>query len=275
MFEFLQYAFMQRSFVAGILIAVVCSVIGNFLVMRRMALIGDGLAHIAFGGLTIGLALRLYPLWTALGIAVVSVIIINEVRSRAKLYGETAIGVLFSAGLAIGAVMLSKTKGLSVDVFSYLFGSLLTVTSQDIYIILGLGVLILLIIGILYKELLFIAFDEESATASGIPVKILDIILLSATAVTVVISMQVVGILLVSSLIFIPTVTALQFANGFKKTLVYSIFASVASVIVGLIGSYYLDAAAGGMIVLTSICFFVVAALLKNFVKSFSRVKNP
>lgn len=268
MLEILQYAFMQRSFVAGIIIAVVCSVIGNFLVMRRMALIGDGLAHIAFGGLTIGLAARLYPLWTALGIAVLSVIVINEVRSRAKLYGETAIGVLFSAGLAIGAVMLSKTKGLSVDVFSYLFGSLLTVTTQDIVIIFCLGVLILLVIGILYKELLFIAFDEESATASGIPVKVLDVVLLSATAVTVVISMQVVGILLVSSLIFIPTVTALQFASGFKKTLMYSILVSVVSVIVGLAGSYYLDAAAGGMIVLTSICFFVLAVVGRSFVRS-------
>lgn len=259
MFELLQYGFMQRSFVAGISIAIICSLIGNFLVMRRLSLIGDGLAHTAFGGLTIGLAAKIYPLWTALAAALISVFAINELRTRAKLYGETAIGVLFSAGLALGAVMISLKKGFSVDIVSYLFGSLLTVSWQDIWVILGLGVLVILVIAILYKELLFIAFDEESARASGIPVKLLDSILLSATAVTVVISMQVVGILLVSSLIFIPTAAALQFAKGFKSTVWWSMILSVLAVVLGLFGAYYLDLAAGGVIVLTAILLFVIA----------------
>lgn len=271
MIEILQYGFMQRSFLAGILIAILCSVIGNFLVMRRLALIGDGLAHIAFGGLTIGLVLNVYPLATALIASILSVIAVNELRSRAKLYGDTAIGVLFSAGLSVGAVILSVKKGFNVDVFSYLFGSLITVSSSDILLIFVLGVIVLTVIGLFYKEFMFIAFDEESAKASGIPVKVLDIVLLTATAITVVISMQVVGILLVSSLIIIPTASALQFANGFKKTIIYSVIISVVSVILGLFFAYYLDIAAGGIIVLTTIVFFVFAILLKKFLMSLQR----
>jgi len=254
-----------------ILIAILCSVIGNFLVMRRLALIGDGLAHIAFGGLTIGLVTKVYPLATALLAAIFSVIAINELKSRAKLYGDTAIGVLFSAGLSVGAVILSMNKGFNIDIFSYLFGSLITVTNEDIFTILILGIVVLAVIGLLYKELLFISFDEESAKASGIPVKVLDIVLLTATAITVVVSMQVVGILLVSSLIIIPTASALQFAKGFKKTLVYSVIISVISVIAGLFLAFYLDIAAGGIIVLTTIIFFIFAVLLKKFFVSLKR----
>src|SRR3989338_5933870 len=163
MIEFLQYGFMQRSLLAGIIIAVLCSVIGNFLVMRRMALIGDGLAHVAFGGLTFGLVVGIPPLWTALGASVLGVIFINELRCRARLYGDTAIGVLFSAGLAVGAVILSVKRGLGVDVFSFLFGSLLTVSFNDVVLIAVLSFVVLSIIGLLYNGLLFVAFDEESA----------------------------------------------------------------------------------------------------------------
>lgn len=271
MIEVLQYEFMQRSFLAGIMIAVLCSVIGNFLVMRRLALIGDGLAHIAFGGLTIGLVAKVHPLATALIASIASVLVVNELRSRARIYGDAAIGVLFSAGLATGAVILSIKKSFSIDVFSYLFGSLITVSSKDIWIIFVLSVVVIFIIAALYKELVFIAFDEDSAKAAGIPVKILDIVLLTATAVTVVVSMQVVGVLLVSSLIIIPTVSALQFSKGFKKTLWYSIIISVLSVIVGLFAAFYLDLAAGGAIVLTTIVFFVIAVSLKKFIGSLQK----
>lgn len=262
---------MQRSFIAGIIIAVLCSVIGNFLVMRRLALIGDGLAHIAFGGLTLGLVAKVYPMLMALIAAIISVIAINELRSRAKLYGDTAIGVLFSLGLSIGAVVLSIKKGFSIDVFSYLFGSLITVTSKDLLAIFVLALVVLLVVALFYKEFVFIAFDEESAKASGIPVKILDIVLLSATAITVVVSMQIVGILLVSSLMIIPTAAALQFSKGFKKTLFYSVIISVVSVLCGLIFSYYFDLAAGGIIVLTTILLFIISFLMQKFLMSLQR----
>lgn len=264
MIEVLEYGFMQRSLIAGVIIAVLCSVIGNFLVMRRLSLLGDGLAHIAFGGLTIGLATKIYPIWMALFVSVVSVVVINEVRRRGKIYGESALGILFSAGLAVGVVMISLKKGFSVDVFSYLFGSILTVSWQDVWLIFGLGVLIVGVIAVLYKELLFIAFDEESAQASGIHVRVLDIVLLVCAAVTVVVSMQVVGVLLVSSLIFIPTVTALQFSKGFKQTLMYSVVVSILSVVIGLFLAYYLDLAAGGIVVLLAIAFFVAAFVWKQ-----------
>ena len=269
MIEFLQYGFMQRSLLAGIIVAVLCSVIGNFLVMRRMALIGDGLAHVAFGGLTVGLVVGVYPLWTALGASILGVLAINELRCRARIYGDTAIGVLFSAGLAVGAVVLSVKRGFGIDIFSFLFGSLLTVSAADVLMILILSVIVLCVIGVLYKELLFVAFDEESAKASGIPVKVLDVVLLCATAIAVVSAMQIVGILLVSSLLIIPVASALQFSHGFKGTLFYSVVISVLSVILGLFSSFYLDIAAGGSIVLVTILFFIVSFLFRKFLSSF------
>jgi zinc transport system permease protein len=170
MFELLEFGFMQRAFVAGILISVICAAIGVFLVLRRMSLLGDGLAHISFGGIAAGMFFGVYPLVSALVFSVLAAVGIQKLK-RMKVYGDAAIAIFFSFGLAIGVVLVSLSRGFNSDLFSYLFGSILAVSETDILMILVFGLATLSAIVLFYKELFFITFDEESARASGLPVE--------------------------------------------------------------------------------------------------------
>jgi zinc transport system permease protein len=263
MMEFLQYAFMQRAFIAGILIAIICAVIGVFLVLRRMSLMGDGLAHIAFGGIAAGMFFNTYPLLSALVFSVLAALGIQKLKEM-KVYGDAAIAIFFSFGLAIGVVLVSFSHGFNADLFSYLFGSILAVSETDILLILAVGVATIAVIMLFYKELFYITFDEESARAAGIPVERLNTMLVVLTAVAVVLSMRIVGILLVSSFIVIPASISLLLHRSFKQTIGIAGLTAVASVVVGLVMAYYLDLAAGGAIVLVLVAAFAMALVYKN-----------
>jgi zinc transport system permease protein len=263
MLEVFQYGFMQRALVAGIMIAIICSVIGTFIVLKRLSMIGDGLAHISLGGIALGLFFGVYPVVSALIFSALSAIGINSLR-RAKIYGDVAIAIFFSAGLAVAVVILSIANGFNVDLFSYLFGSILTVNETDLQVMLGLGIFTLGAVVIFYKELFYITFDEISARASGIPVEKLNTLLVVLTAITVVISLKIVGILLVSSLLVVPVATSLQISRNFKGTILISIIFAILSVVVGLIISFYFNLASGGAIVLTSVIVFLIVMIYKN-----------
>ncbi len=264
MLEAFQYGFMQRALIAGVMIAVICSVIGTFIVLKRLSMIGDGLSHIALGGVALGLLLNVYPLITALIFSILSAIGINSLK-RAKIYGDVAIAIFFSAGLAVAVIILSLGRGFNVDLFSYLFGSILTVNETDLQVMLGLGIFTLGAVVIFYKELFYITFDEISARASGIPVEKLNTLLIVLTAITVVVSLKIVGILLVSSLLVVPIATGLQFSRNFRETILSSMAFAVFSVIAGLIISYNFNLAAGGAIVLTSVIVFLIVMLYKKY----------
>ncbi len=264
MLEVFQYGFMQRALVAGVMIALICSVIGTFIVLKRLSMIGDGLSHIALGGVAIGLLLNVNPVISALIFSALSAVGINSLR-RAKIYGDVAIAIFFSAGLAVAVVILSLAKGSNVDLFSYLFGSILTVNETDLYVMLGLGIFTLGVVIIFYKELFYITFDEISARASGIPVEKLNTLLVVLTAITVVISLKIVGILLVSSLLVVPVATSLQISRNFKETILISMIFAILSVVVGLIISFYFNLASGGAIVLTSVVIFLMAMIYKRY----------
>jgi zinc transport system permease protein len=263
MLEFIQYAFMQRAFIAGILIAVLCAIIGLFLVLRRMALLGDGLAHISFGGIAAGMLFGFYPILSALVFSVLGALGIQKLK-KMRVYSDSAIAILFSFGLAMGVVLISFSRGFNADLMSYLFGSILAVNLTDIILIGGVGIAVLIVLFLFYKELFYITFDESSAKASGLPVEKLDTLLVILTAVIVVLSMRIVGILLVSSLIVIPSSTALLFSKGFKQTIVYSILIAIIAVILGLLLAYYFNLAAGGSIVMVLIVAFCMALLFKK-----------
>ena len=222
MFEFLQYGFMQRAFIAGIVVALLCAVIGLFLVLRRMALLGDGLAHISFGGIAAGMLFGFNPVISALVFSVLGAFGIQKLKKR-KVYGE-----------------------------------------GDIILISLLGVGVLSVVYLCYKELFYITFDESSARASGLPVDRLDTLLVVLTSVVVVLSMRIVGILLVSSLIAIPASTALLIFGSFKKTVLGAMAIAIAAVIAGLISAYYFDLAPGGSIVMVLVAFFTAALILKK-----------
>lgn len=263
-FEILTYAFMHRAIVSGIAISLMCSLIGLFLVLRKQSLFGDALAHAAFGGIAAGLYLGVYPLWAAFVVSVSSALALTKIKQKFQISSDATVAILLSSGLAMGVILISLAKGFTVDIFSFLFGSILLVSLQNTLLILGLCGAVLVIILLLYRKLVYTTFSEEQAKVSGIPVEKLNYLFVVIAAIAVVISMQLVGILLTSSLIVVPNVTAILFSRGFKQTAILSMSFAVFSAVVGILSSYVLNVAPGGMIVLISIIIFGVSLGMKS-----------
>lgn len=262
MLEIFQYSFMLRAFAAGIIIGSVAPLIGTFLVARRYALIADSLSHVSLAGVALGLLTGIYPLYTALVVVIGVALVIEWLRTSRTVSGDTALAIFLSGGLAVAITLIGLAHGFSVDLFSYLFGSITTVRSIDVWTIGLLGIAVVTIILLLYKELFYISLDEEVAAVSGIPTKRLNTILIILTAVTVSLAMRVVGILLVGALMVIPVVTALQLARSFKQSMIFSSLLGLLAVIVGLFMAYYLDIPAGGAIVLFSLLTLALALIV-------------
>ena len=256
MLDILSYAFMQRAFAAGITIGLVAPMIGCFLVAKRYSLIADSLAHVSLAGVAIGVVLVVNPIASALVVAIVVALLIEKLRASRVLTGEVALAMFLSSGLAVAVVLIGLAQNVHVDLFSFLFGSITTVTSQDLMIILPLGAAVLGFVALLYKELTYLAFDDESAQVSGLPTKFLNQALVVLAAVTVVLSLRIVGGLLIGALMVIPVASAMQISRSFKQTILVSTVLGVASVTAGLFASFYLNTAAGGTIVLISLTFF-------------------
>src|SRR5687768_7800452 len=264
--DIFSYGFIQRALFSGLIIAITCSVIGLFLVLKRQSLFGDAISHMAFGGIAIGTFLNIYPIWTAMGFSIVTALAIAKIRQSTKLPSDSMVAVMLSLGLGIGVTLVSLSDGFSVDVFSFLFGSILLVSLQDIYPIIIVAIIVVSIIIVYYKKFIYIAFDEEQAKISGIEVEKLNYLFTILVAITIIFSMKLVGILLISALIVIPNITALLFNQGFKKTLVISLSLSTFSVFAGIVLSYYYNLAPSGIIVLLSTTSFMSAFLLKTFI---------
>lgn len=253
---------MIRAFVAGIVVSCIAPLIGNFLIARRYSLIADTLSHVSLAGIAIGLLFGIYPVYTAMAAAVIVALVIEVLRSQGKVEGDAALAMFLSGGLAVAVVLLGLGRGFNADLFSYLFGSITTVTVSDVYTIGIVGFIVLAIITLLYKEFLYIAFDEEAARVSGVPTRFLNMLLMVLTAVTVSLSMRIVGVLLMSALMVIPVVTAMLFQVSFKKTCIYSVLFGLTAVISGLFASYELNLATGGTIVIISLLIFGSVGLL-------------
>jgi len=264
MFSIFAYDFMIRAFIAGIATAVIAPTIGIFLVTRRYSFMADTLAHVSLAGVAIGYLTGLKPILTAIAASTLAALSVEQLRSQKKVLGESALALFLSGGLALAAVLLSASKGMNINLSSILFGSIATVSPSDVWWILGLGVVVLLTIFVLFKELYTISFDEELAEASGLRVRLINRILIVLAAVTVALSMRIVGVLLVGALMVIPVIAAMQWQRGFAQTLFLAIAFSLFSVITGLFASYYLGFASGGTIVLIAIGIFLVSALIKR-----------
>jgi zinc transport system permease protein len=255
---------MLRALVAGLTVGAICPAIGLFLVLRRLALIADTLAHISLAGVALGLLVGFSPTLGALAVALLGAIGIERLRASGRLYGEAALALFLSGGFAVAVVLLSFARGFNADLFAYLFGSLLTVTPLDLVVILGLGGVVGTAVILFYKELFAITFNEELAQVGGIPVKTMNLLLTILTALTVVISMRVVGILLISAMLVIPTVTSLQFSRSFKSALLLAVAFALVAVFMGLTAAYYLNLAAGGTIVLVALAIFAGVSLFRR-----------
>ena len=259
---------MQRAIAAGLLIAVACSVLGVFLVLRRDAMLGHGLAHVTFGGVALGLLLSVSPLWTALIVAVLAAVLLLKLRESVGLHGDTAIGIVSSVGFALGILIASVSGRFSVELFSYLFGNILAIGRGEVWTSAILAGAVVLTVIFNYHDLVSITFDRELARTSGISVHRLDLILAVLSAVTVVLAMKVVGLLLVAALIVMPAATALQMAGNFRLAILWSGAAGVLSVLGGLAVSVTLDLPASGTIVMVQAVLFgavwAVVRLLKK-----------
>lgn len=264
MLDLLHYSFIIRGLEVGIIIAAIAPLIGIFLVLRRYSLIADTLSHVSLAGVAIGLLLQINPLITAIISSVASSIAIERLRLSKRVYGESALSIFLSGSLALAIVLISIAHGFRVDLFNYLFGSIVTVKDADVFIIFIAGILVFCSIILFYKELVYITFDEEAAKVGGIPTRFINIVLVVLTALTVALSIPIIGILLISALIVIPVVTALQLKKGFLQTIFYAEGFSIFSVITGIIGSYYLDIPAGGTIVLIALGIFIAVLVTQK-----------
>jgi zinc transport system permease protein len=264
MLEIFSYSFMVRAFAAGITIGLVAPLIGSFLVAKRYSLIADSLAHVSLAGVAIGVVLSINPIVSALAVAVLVALVIERLRVGRVLTGEVALAMFLSSGLAVAVVLIGLAKNVHVDLFSFLFGSITTVSTQDLWIILPLGAAVLVFIALLYKELAYLAFDDESAQVSGLPTRFLNQALVILAAVTVVLSLRIVGGLLIGALMVTPVAAAMQVGRSFKQTVIYAMAFGQVAVIAGLFAAFYLNTAAGGTIVLISLMLFVVTVIWKK-----------
>jgi len=258
--EIFEFAFMQRAFLAGLIVAVICPSIGLFLVVRRYALLGEGLGHIAFGGVSLGFLAGIDPVLGAFGLTGISAIAIERLRRQGRLGGDTAIGVLIALGLAAGVVASSLAGAFNARLLGFLFGSIALVAPRDLYLIAAVGAVVMFVITAFGKELFYICFDEEAALASGLPVKFFTMLLTIMTALTVVASLRIVGVLLVFALTILPVAAAMQIAQSFRHARWLAVLFGLMAVISGLFAAFHLDLPAGGAIVLIAGALFALVS---------------
>ena len=266
--EFLQPPFMQRAVVAAVLVGLAAPAIGTYLVQRRMALMGDGIGHVALLGVALGLLLNTTPVWTAVVVAALGGVAIEVVRARGAASGDVALALLFYGGIAGGVVLIGLSKSSSnANLLAYLFGSLTTVAPEDLITIAILTLAVLAFALGLSRVLFAVCQDEEYARVAGLPVRRLNLMLAVAAAVTVTVAMRVVGVLLISALMVVPVATAQQLTRGFRTTLWLAIGLGVAYAVSGVTFSYYADTASGASIVLLAIAGFALVTVVTAAVR--------
>ncbi|MCU0266033.1 MAG: metal ABC transporter permease [Actinomycetia bacterium] len=273
--EFWQYEFMQRALVAALLVGLAAPAVGVFVVQRRLALIGDGMGHVALTGVALGLLTGRSPVLVALVVAVLGAVAIEVVRARGRTSADVALAILFYGGIAGGVVLISKAPGGTAATLSaYLFGAITTTTATDLIVFAALTAAVLLVTVGLARELFSVSNDEEFATAGGLPVRTLNLALAVLVATTVVLSMRVVGLLLISALMVVPVATATTMTRSFRGTLLVALVIGVGVSVAGVVGSYYADTPSGGTIVLLAIALFAVAVTVRTVLAATQRARS-
>jgi zinc transport system permease protein len=260
----LEYGFMHRAFAAGAVTAIVCPLIGVFLIPRRLSLIADTLAHVALAGVALGFLTGVPPAAGALVVTVVGSVAIERLRAGGVLQGDAALAVFLSAGFAVAIVVISLARAVNADLFAALFGSLMTVSTADVTLIAILGGVVLVAVRVLFAQLLAVTVDEDLARTSGVRVAALNLTLTLLTALTVVVAMRMVGVLLVSAMVVIPTLTGFAAAPSFRAAVGIAVGVALASVLIGLTAAFYLGLAAGGAIVLAALLLFAAVSLVSR-----------
>ncbi len=264
MIELLQFEFIRNAIIAGILASIACGIIGPYVVVKRWVFISGGISHAAFGGIGLGYLLGINPVWGAVIFALASALGIGILSKGTSLREDTVIGIFWALGMSAGVIFIALAPGYAPDLFSYLFGNILTVPLSDIVLMAFLCLIIILVVSFLYKEFLAFSFDEEFAVVVGVPVKLLYILLLSLIALTVVILIRIVGIILVMILLTVPAAIGSQFTFNFKKIMLFSIILGIIFTFAGLWLSVVLNLASGATITLVAGIGFFISLLIKH-----------
>ncbi|MCH8108967.1 MAG: metal ABC transporter permease [Chloroflexi bacterium] len=265
------YDFMIRALIGGAFVGALAPALGTFLVLRRLSLFADSLAHVALAGVAIGLLTNTFPPLVALGATSVAALTIEFLRSRRIMPGDAALAVVLYSALAVAIVVISLADGFNVDLFAYLFGSILTVNSTDLWLLAGLTVVVLGFIALFYPELSQSSFDADLARTSGVRVFSINLVLAVLTGATITLSMRVVGVLLVGALIVIPVMVSLRLATGLRAAIALAIIVGVFSSMLGLGIAFYANVAAGGSVVLTAVGLLIITLVGSSFAAWLSR----
>ncbi|HOC90041.1 MAG TPA: metal ABC transporter permease [bacterium] len=256
--EILTFGFMQRALLSATIIGTVCAIIGVYVVLRGMAFIGAGIAHASFGGVALGITLGVNPLLTTILFCLATAWSIAFLSEGRKVSEDSAVGIFFASSMAFGVLLIGLMKGYQADLFGYLFGNILAVSPADLWSSLAIGALVILLVWFFFKEFLLFTFDPEMARVTGLPVKALNLLMMSMIAVTIVISIKSVGIVLVSALIVTPAASAYLLSDDFKKMMLLSIILGVGSTWTGLLLSVWLNLASGATIVMVATVIFFI-----------------
>ncbi|PKE20066.1 metal ABC transporter permease [Macrococcoides caseolyticum] len=265
----IEFDFIRYSFISGILIGLLAPLIGTFIVVRRLSLIADALSHVTLGGIAFGmlltklLAFTINPVWTGILFSIAGSLMIEKLRSVYKHYQELAIPIIMSLGIGLSVIFISFADGFNQDLFGYLFGSISAVTFNDVIVIFSIFIVVVLFIGLLYKELFILSFDEEYASIIGVP-RYVHILFMLMVALVISASIRVVGILLVSSLITLPVASAMRLTRSYKELMVWSVVIGEFAVITGLVTAFYLDITPGGVIVMLLVAILILSIMIKK-----------
>ena len=263
-----QFEFMRNAIAAGVIISLLCPVIGLFIVLRRNSMIGDTLSHSSFAGVAIGLVSGINPILSAFVFTSLCALLIEFLRGYFKKYAELVMSIVLTLSLGIAIVLISTGKS-TAKVTSFLFGSILTVSRTDLLVMLIVGAICLAIVAIMYNKLMYVTFDEEGAKISGINVKLINYVFTLLVGATISMSIMIMGLLVISSIIVVPVATAMQLELNFKKTMIFSIFFGFIDIMAGLISSYYINSAPGGTIAITSIIVLIIVLIFKKIRTNF------
>ncbi len=264
MYDFLQYEFIQRALLTAVLVSLVCGVVGSYVVIKRIVSLSGAISHAAFGGVGLGYFLTVNPVLAAIPFSIASAMAIGAVEKKVNISADTAMGILWSVGMALGVIFINLTPGYAPDLFSYLFGDILTVTNSDLLIMLTLDLIIITTVYIFRREFLAVSFDEEFSTVVGLPSLPIYMLLLALVALSVVVLMKVVGIILLIALFSIPAAISKQYTHNLTKLMMLATTISIILSSVGIIISYIFNLASGATIVMVLAAAFLISYYLKD-----------
>lgn len=256
--EIFSYDFIVRAIAVGMMVSLCASLLGVSLVLKRYSMIGDGLGHVAFGALCVAVAFNMAPLLVSVPVVIAAAMLLLKMRDDVRIKGDAAIAVIASSALAIGIIATSLTKGMNIDIYNYMFGSILAMNSTDVYLGIGLSLCVLMLYILLYNTIFAVTFDEDFARATGVRVNFYNTLIAVLTAVTIVVGMRIMGTLLISSLVVFPALTSMRVFSGFRSVVICSGIVSTVCFFLGIVISYSLDIPVGASIVVLNLNAFVI-----------------